>query len=447
MPSKISTDIALLVFLFAIVAAIVFPVLGNMPISDDEAMLLDRMAGAGSAGSIAGVFGSDSNIFVEAYVHMVLLIHGLLPMLGDMFVLRLPGALVVMTLTLCLFRFGGRAERYNASFLASLLFLSSALIMRMTFNVSVTVVPAALFIFALMSLYHRLHRPGRHTFWLVVFSAALATVLIGATVPIALALMAYVFLLASRRGSVRQFVMVTVALSLACGAAFLTVYVIVGDVYVAKEVFDIRQQLAVVPGTSSMTYVFVNYIIFAIFPWSIPLIISLPWLVRRPGKVYRRFLDLTLLQRYSIIVFLFSLPFFFFVTDLTLVLLVASMFFNMPLFGRYMLLQFSHHHVTWKVSGYVFAFIVALFAVMLVVLQSGVEIPFGKYRVSLDAGCDGWCVALLVMVVLGLYTLWRNAREIGNNNRFLYNIIFLYTVSAIICVGYVVGRLSVYQQL
>ena len=362
-------------------------------------------------------------------------------MIDDVVALRLPGALAVMALTLCLFRFGGSIDRYSSSFLASLLFLSSALVMRLTFRASEVVLPAALFIFALMSIYHWLRLGGRRTFWLVVFSAAIATVLIGATAPIALALMAYVFLLASRPCAVRRFASVTAALLLACFSAFLIIYVLVGDTATAMSIFDIRQQLAEVPGDISMVHVFVNYIVFAIFPWSIPIIISLPWIMRRPGNVYRRFLGLPLLQRYSIIIFLFSLPFMLFVTDLTVGLLLASVYLNMPLIWGYLLMKSGRHDMLWRVAVFDFAAVVAVLLAAYVLLA---RVPaFGAaVGVSLTSGAGAWSMVLVAAAFFGIYTLWRNARTIGQNNRFLYNVIFLYITTAVIITGYVAGRLS-----
>lgn len=443
MPNKISTDIALLVFLMMIVAVVIFPILGNMPPSEQELVMLDRILCANNAMPITDIFEGGNNIFVETYLHLTLLLHGLLPMLDDLFLLRLPGALTVVALTLCLFRFGGNIDRYGSSFLASLIFLSSALVMRMTFNASVVMVPAALFIFALMSLYHWLNSQGdKRMFWLVVFSTTVATVQIGATAPISLALMAYVFLLASHKWSARPFFAITLALLLACCAAFMMIYALTGNKEVAESIFDIRQQLTVSPASLSMTHIFVNYVVFAIFPWSLPLIISLPWVMRNPRRIYRNFLDLTLLQRYSIIIFLFSLPFFFFVTDLTLILLIASMFFNMPLIGRYILRQFAYHHTIWKVAGYAFAVIAALFVVAFVALQLGWVRDVVGYEVSLLEKGNAWSAVLVAAVVFGIYSLWRNAREMDGNNRFMYNIIFIYISAALIYAGFVEGKLA-----
>ena len=441
--SKISTDIALFVFLLTIVAAIIFPVLDNMPIANEERIMLDSIASGAGAGSLADIFDDESNIFVEAYMHIALLIHGLLPMLGGTFTLRLPGALAVVALTLSLFRFGGSIDRYSSSFLASLLFLSSALVMQMTFNVSVVVIPAALFIFALMSLYHWLHHHGKRTFWLVVFSTAVATVLVGATAPISIALLAYVFLLATHKRAMRHFAIITAALLLACIAAFLMTYILVGDTATAWAIFDIRQQLDIPANPASTLRVFATYIILAIFPWSIPLILALSRIIRSPGTLYHKFLDLPLLQRYSLIIFLFSLPFFFFDTDLSLMLLVASIFFNMTLIGRYLLMQSGRYRTAWKVSGFTFATIIATLLAVFVILATLGEIHIGNRLLAITTDTDAWCWLLVASSVLGIYTLWRNAREIGNNNRFLYNIIFLYITAAVIYMGYAAGRLVI----
>ena len=445
MPRNVSTDIALLIFLSAIVAVIIFPILGNMPPSEEEAAMMAHISSFSEPGTIAHIFDSESNIFIGAYIHLVLLIQGLLPMLDNMVALRLPGALSVMALTLCLFRFGGSIDRYSSSFLASLLFLSSTLVMRLTFRASEVMLPAALFIFALMSLYHWLRLYNRHTFWLVVFSTSIATVLIGATAPIALVLMAYVFLMASQQRSLRRFATVTAALLLACLTAFFIIYVIVGDTSTAMSIFDIRQQLSIAPDNDiSMAYVFVNYIVFAIFPWSIPIIISLPWILRRPGNVYKNFLGLPLLQRYSIIIFLFSLPFFFVVTDLTIILLIASMFFNMPLIGRYLLIQSGRHHRVWKISGFLFAALMAILLAFFTILSSTTTLHMGNLGIKLvNDGSSTWSITLVAMAYFSIYTLWRNARSIGQNNRFLYNVIFLYIAVAIIFTGYVAGRITI----
>ena len=438
MSTKISTDIALLSFLALIVAVIIFPILDNRPLGAHETLLLQQINASVATGGLGGIFQSGNNLFMQAYAHIVQLIEGLIPGINGLFLLRLPGALAIMALTLCLFRFDGNIDRLNSSFLASLLFLSSMLIMNLTFQASETIIPASLFILALMSLYHWLNHPSKRYFWLVVATAAISTVLIGATSPIALALMAYVFIIASKRYSVKSYLTITLALLLSCAMAFLAIYVLVGDTSIAMDIFDIRQQLAMSP-EASMANAFFEYIVLALFPWSIPLIISTPWLVRNPRWIYDKFLNLGLLERYSIIIFLFSLPFLFFATDLTFILFIASMFFNMPLIGKYILAQFHHHPNVWKSTGTIFAIIVALFMITFIVLKSGYTITIGTYSISIIDDWNGWSLFLTITAFFSIYTLWRNAREITNNNRFLYNVIFLYLVVAILVNGYIIG--------
>ena len=165
----LSTDIALLIFLAGVVALLIFPILGNSALNGVELRMLNAIAEGDAVGNLSNIFSSRANIFYAAYQYLVELLDGLLPDLPDAFVVRLPGAAIVMTMTLCLFRFDGDFERLNASFLASLLFLSTTIVVEVTFSASPGLLPAALFIFAMMSLYHWLHHGTRRYFWLVTF--------------------------------------------------------------------------------------------------------------------------------------------------------------------------------------------------------------------------------------------------------------------------------------
>ena len=53
-------------------------------------------------------------------------------------------------------------------------------------------------------------------------------------------------------------------------------------------------------------------------------------------------------------------------------------------------------------------------------------------------GWSKWCIFITAMIFVSLYTLWRSVREIGHNNRFLYNIIALYLLAVTLVVGYIV---------
>lgn len=433
--NKISTDIALLVFLAIVVAFIIFPILGKMPMSQAEAQMLQMRNVSGGIGSI---FTGGLDPFFASYMCVAGLIQGLLPLTDQLFALRLPGAVVVFAMTLCLFRFDGDFDRLNASFLASLLFLSSMVIVTVTFQATSVLVPTALFVFAMMSLYHWLHHQSKRYFWLVVFSAAVATMIIGVTAPIAMGLMAYVFIAGVKTYRVSSYVEISAALVLACAVAFLSVYSLSGDVSVAMNMFNIHYQVEALPFMEdNMLLIFMETIIFGLFPWSIPLLISLPWLIKNPRWVVSRFKSLDLLQRYGIIIFLFSLPSLFFYVELSKILLITSVFFNMPLIGRYLLMQFSNHPNVWRITGAISATVVGLGASAFVALQSGMTLHLLGYTIERDQCWSGWSIFITISIFISLYTLWRNVREIGNNNRYLYNIILLYLLAIVLTFGYI----------
>ena len=433
--NKISTDIALLVFLAIVVALIIFPILGKMPMTQEEAQMLQYRNVSGGIGSI---FTGGLDPFLASYMCVAGLIQGLLPMTDELFALRFPGAVVVFSMTLCLFRFDGDFDRLNASFLASLLFLSSMVIVAVTFQATPVLVPTALFVFAMMSLYHWLHHQSKRYFWLVVFSAAVATMIIGVTAPIAIGLMAYVFIAYVKTYRSRSYMEIGVALVLACAVAFLLIYSLSGDVSVAMNIFNVNYQVKALPlMEDNMLLVFIETIIFGLFPWSIPLLISLPWLVKNPRRVVNRFKSLDLLQRYGIIIFLFSLPSLFFNVELSKILLITSVFFNMPLVGRYLLMQFSSHPNVWRITGAISATVVGLGASAFVALQSGMTLHLLCYTLERNQCWSGWSIFITIFIFISLYTLWRNVREIGNNNRYLYNIILLYLLAIVLTFGYI----------
>ena len=109
--AKLSTDIALLIFLAAVVSLIIFPVLGNASATAVETTMLDALSHSGGPGELGSIFKSSGNIFTAAYLHLVELIGGLFPQISQLLLLRLPGALVVLVMTLCLFRFDGGFDR------------------------------------------------------------------------------------------------------------------------------------------------------------------------------------------------------------------------------------------------------------------------------------------------------------------------------------------------
>lgn len=443
--NHLSTDIALLIFLAGLVALLIFPILGNAALNGVEMRMQAAIADGEAIGNLGNIFGTRSEIFHAAYLYLVELLDGLLPGPCNAFIIRLPGAAIVMTMTLCLFRFDGDFERLNASFLASLLFLSATIIIEMTYSASPTLLPTSLFIFAMMSLYHWLHHGTRRYFWLVVFSSAIATMLIGITAPVSMAIMAYTFIAASDCRAYSRYIVITTALVISCAAAFFAIYVLTGNAETARCIFHLSHQFEPTGSIGdNMAYIFLSYVVLGIFPWSIPILLSLPWLARKSHRLVGIFRKLTLLQRFGVIIFLFSLPMMLFGSELSNILLITSIFFNMPLIGKYLMLQFKHHPSVWRITGAVCASIIGLGTCTFVAVNlhdTSAATPVWLSDISdfltMPDGWSRWCIFITAMIFVTLYTLWRSVREIGRNNRYLYSFITLYLLAVTLVVGYI----------
>lgn len=253
-----------------------------------------------------------------------------------------------------------------------------------------------------------------------------------------------IVLMASNSGySAKNYVGTVISQILGIAAAFIGIYIITGNRDIADSIFNVSRQLDALGLRNSMINVFASYLIFAVFPWSIPLIISAFWFFKHINKVWHKFLTLGTLQQFGIVIFLFTLPSMFFETRFSLILIVTSMFFNMPLIGKYLLYQFDRHPSVWRITGGIAATIVALGVVAFIVLKSAASITIGSISIALAHGLDFWSVLVLVCIFISLYSLWRNKREIRNNHRYLYNIVVLYFLSAVLTIGYIIQKVAI----
>jgi hypothetical protein len=441
MKTRIKPEIALFTLLALAVAVVVLPILGNLPLNGDEKHILDHIIKMRTA-DLGSVLSSSNDIFFSAYAYVVNLI-AKFTTIDIAVILRLPGAVAAMILTLCLFHYNRTGDKTDTSFLASLLFLSCGLTMRFTFQASPIIIPAALFIFALMSGYRLACNSTKRHFWIAVFASACSTVFIGVTSPI-ICVMMIIVLMASNSGySAKNYVGTVISQILGIAAAFIGIYIITGNRDIADSIFNVSRQLDALGLRNSMINVFASYLIFAVFPWSIPLIISAFWFFKHINKVWHKFLTLGTLQQFGIVIFLFTLPSMFFETRFSLILIVTSMFFNMPLIGKYLLYQFDRHPSVWRITGGIAATIVALGVVAFIVLKSAASITIGSISIALAHGLDFWSVLVLVCIFISLYSLWRNKREIRNNHRYLYNIVVLYFLSAVLTIGYIIQKVAI----
>ena len=81
-------------------------------------------------------------------------------------------------------------------------------------------------------------------------------------------------------------------------------------------------------------------------------------------------------------------------------------------------MQSGRHHKVWKSVGYIFAACVAILLAAFTILAHTSTLNAGMYSVTLDGGNNTWSMILVAAAYFGIYTLWRNARTIGQNNPF-----------------------------
>lgn len=433
--SHIRTDIALLLLLAIIVALIMFPILVNNPVNKGWLPIDVRTLGNVFSGASENV---RMNNFVSdrLYTYVWHLFEGLMPFADGYILAHLPGALIIMTLTLCLFRFDRGFEKLSASFLASLLFLSSFLVMMTLVSSDGDLVLSALFILALMSLYHWLHHRTKKYFWLVVFSSALATAVTGIAAPLAMLILAAVFIAGTNLRDYKGYITITAALGLSVMVAFLFIYSLVGDKAVASRIFNVVYFSLVDDYTQLNILLMPFLIIMTLFPWSIPLLVSTPWLLSNPKWVVGKFRSLDMLQRFGLIIFVMSVPLLLILDEGQLPMLLIPAFFNMPLIGRYLQMQFEHHPNVWRITGAICGALIGIGTSIFVAFGLGLDVlNLSRYGLA-PAAWDGWSITATVLIYISLYTLWRNLREIGRNNRYLYNIIVLYLLAEVLVFGY-----------
>ncbi|MEF9924731.1 MAG: hypothetical protein RR061_01950 [Muribaculaceae bacterium] len=446
MKPKISTQIALLLVLLATILVVIFPILGRAALTADENSLLSlakSLHGSSLLIIFSGAAMHDIITITYAYIVdlLIALFHG-----NEKFMLRLPSAIVMIILTLSLFRFDGMIERLNKSFFASMLFLSCGLISLLTFNATEITLPALTIIIALMSLYQWMRKRSQRSIMLIILSTSASTIFLGAIAPSLILIIASIFFVSTRLGTFRNVIIIVSTIIVSCLITFTSVYILTGNENKAIDIFGISSNLAYLAGSSenNLASTFLNYVIFAFFPWSIPLIISCFWLFRNPRWIVAHFISLKLLQRFGIVLFLITIPFLFFFTKISLILMVASIFFNMPLVSNYMLSQLTHHPLVWRITGGICAAIVVIGIVIFIVLNNITSIHILDYSISMiDKSINGWCIAIIVFLFISIYTLWRNKRNITLNHRYLYNILIIYLLSQMLYIGFISGNIAI----
>ena len=384
---KVNPEYSLLVLLMAVSALVVYLPLGAVGLCGDEEEILGIARGLSDSG-----FGSlltphnAGNFATSFYAYLVSVSINVFGYPATLAV-RIPAATVIWLLSCGIFYFRGEHERKDYAFLASLIFISSYSVSALAYHASPLTLTSLFLIAALASLYHWIKRRSRTKALLLVVSTACASLFFGILSPLAMAVTGMIFI------SIQE----------------------------KKRVSD-----------------YVRLLVLSIFPWSVPLIVALGWMAVNPRWLRDRFLAMSLLKQFGVIVFILTLPLITALNGLSIIMLLTAIYFNVPLVAHFLLSQTHNHSVTWRISGFIFSLIITALAVAYVVAVSGVDICILGYAFRPEGGVWSTGVVLLLSaIVVSLYTLTRNQRTIRFNNRYLYNIVILYLLAQILYKVYI----------
>ncbi len=426
--TKVENSLSVLLAATAII--VIFPVLGRVEPQPDE-ILIANLARQFSSSGISSVFdGHGSDFPINFYSYLVSLTMNLWN-LPDTYSVRLPSAIIITLLTTGMFLFRGQDEKPGKAFLASLLFLSSYTISSLAYHANVISLMALFFIFSLSSIYHWIKQPSAEKAWWLIAATSCATIFMGILAPaIALAVGGIFILLQNdkRKIMLSKMLLMTAASTV---IAYLAVTFITNDRQSADNVLGITQITSKFEEYGKLTS-FAGHAFFSIFPWSIPIIVALFWIASHPAWLRNKFLALSLLKQFGVILFIIAIPTMIALNRLSLIMLLASIYFNMPIISSFLLSQIHNHSVTWRITGGIFAALTALLAIIFMAIASGAEISIAGYSIADFHGWTIWKILLIMAIAVSLYTLWRNQRTIRFNNRYLYNIVILYLLAQIL---------------
>ena len=427
---QIKAQYSLLALLLAIAATVIFPALGRVGLQSDEIMLAD-LARQFSSSGVSSVFDGHGTDFPgNFYAYLVSLIQNSL-YLPDTLAVRLPSAVIITLLTLGLFQFRGKNETLNKAFLAALLFLSSYTVSTLAYHANAVTIMALFFIFSLSALYHWIKQPSGEKGWWLIAATACSAIFIGLIAPVTIFAIGIIFLLLQENRKFSRAIKIFLMIAAATIIAYLIVLFITNDRQSADNVLGIRQATCPLEEYGKL-HSFIGHTVFSIFPWSVPIIVALGWIVCNPSWLRNKFLALSLFKQFGVLVFIISIPTLIAVNRLSLVMLLASIYFNMPIISSFLLSQIHNHSVTWRITGGIFAALIALLALMFIAANSGISTGFTGIAMTHTQEWSVWNISLLCCIAVSLYTLWRNQRTIRFNNRYLYNIVILYLLAQIL---------------
>ena len=424
--SNNSLNNAFLAILAFVVVLLVFPILGNMPLQAEESQMLGLIRSVRVSGIDDVMQECYGGVAYGMYCYIARLLINL-DLFSPVYALRLPGACITLILTLSLYSFVRGFDRASAAFLASLMFFACGWVMSFTFITTPALLPAAVLIGALVAQYKWIVNRTRASYAVMCLAMGLIVVVIGMGVLLFTSLVGciYVILQLRRTKTVAQFLAkYLLAIPVSLAVAFVAEYFAVGDIDVVHGMLGIDQLAErFVVGKANGFGTFISFALFSIFPLSVPLALSAFWVARHPKRFLVSFHSQPWITRYGIIISVVALPTLFFAESTTVIFLYATIFFNILLISRYLMMQFNSNAVVWRVSGASCAFIILL----------ALPCVYFYFNPKFTA----WAITLCVLIIMNIYYLWKNKRDISENHRYLYNLITLYLLASSLFYGYI----------
>ena len=433
---KIKAENSLLLLLIASVGIVFFPFLGVKELGLQEDNLLDLARQFASSG-VSSVFDENGTDFPKNfYAYLVSIILNTFDF-SESVAVRLPAAVIMALLTLGMFRFRGVDEKMSKAFLASLLFMSSYSVGALAFNANVVPVIALALVCALSAIYHWVKLPTKTKFYIAILATSCTAIFMGVMGPIIVLAVGLCFMIIQENHGWQRFVVLALIPVIAVALAYGTLIFVTNDEKSAANVLGIQQITASMSQYNNWK-LFLGQIFFSIFPWSIPIAVAILWIVTHPAWLKSNFLALTLFKQFGVIVFIIGIPSFVMFNRLSVIMLLAAVYFNMPIISSFLLSQIHNHSVTWKVTGSFFSAIIAAGVAVYVCALYGVDMSAFGIVFAAQPQWGVVNVAIMSGIVVCLYHLWRSRRLIKFNNRYLYNIVVLYILAQMLYRGYVV---------
>ena len=424
----------LLFLLTAAAAIILYPTLATVGLTPDERLIREISQQFASTG-ISQVFEfGEYDLPTNLYAYLAAVCNTLLPS-GDIFALRLPSATFILLLTLGVFYFRSD-ERLSNMFLASLLFISSYIVSSLAYRATPVSLMALFFIFALAALYRRIKNPSSKNSYLLLVASVGATTVIGFIAPIALTLLGIVFTGLRGKYGIADWLKLLVITGSSVVLTYIGVLFLTHNPYIAKDVLS-SDRVFMPPVQYSSLENFVRQVFFSIFPWSVPIAVSLFWMACNPSWVRRRYLSLSSYKQFGIVLFFITVPTLFAFNGLSLLMLLSAIFFNMPIISSFLLSQFHNHSITWRITGGIFAGIISIVAILFIAAQCGLRIQLWGFAYTAPGEWSIWSILLLLSIATSVYSLSRQQRTIQHNNRYIYNIVILYILAQLLYKAYI----------